>query len=360
MRRMEYGGELFDMSSNRPFTGADQKLIPTDWQLYRSGRDALRAFARLAGRKRVLMPALCCSSMVLPFRQSGWEVAFYRLKPDLSADETDVSDKLRNDDVLLYMRYFGIRPFTGAFLEGLRSSGCNILFLEDRTHDIWAERIGTGFRPDAVAASLRKWAALPEGGMLRTGLGTYPAETDTCYGDLRREAMEKKSRYLEAGDEKLNMDAREKYGSAEQLLDISAEPVRMASQYETLLRGLNFTAILEARRRNLCRLLARLAPLFEDGTAQLMTDAPENSGLYLPILINNRDGVQQELIRRRFYCPAAIWPEPPEAAGVCPVSHFVTEHMLSILCDQRYTEADMDFLADNLIDILRNSGGNPT
>ena len=117
----------------------------------------------------------------------------------------------------------------------------------------------------------------------------------------------------------------------------------MASQYETLLCRLNFTAILEARQRNLCRLLERLAPLFVDGTAHLMTDAPERSGLYLPILINNRDSVQRELISRRFYCPAAIWPEPPEAAGVCPVSHFVTEHMLSILCDQRYTEADMDF-----------------
>ena len=360
MRRMEYGGELFDIRSNRPFTGSDQKLIPSDWQLYRSGRDALRAFARLADRKRILIPALCCSSMVLPFRQSGWEVAFYRLKPDLSADEADVSGKLRSDDVLLYMRYFGIRPFSDAFLQGLRSSRHNILFLEDRTHDIWTKRIDTGFLPDAVAASLRKWAALPEGGMLRTDLGTYPAKPDTCYGDLRREAMEEKSRYLETGDESLNLDARENYSRAEQLLDISSEPVRMASQYETLLCRLNFTAILEARQRNLCRLLERLAPLFVDGTAHLMTDAPERSGLYLPVLINNRDSVQRELISRRFYCPAAIWPEPPEAAGVCPVSHFVTEHMLSILCDQRYTEADMDFLADNLIDILRNSGGNPT
>ena len=49
------------------------------------------------------------------------------------------------------------------------------LFLEDRTHDIWTERIDTDFRPDAVAASLRKWAALPEGGMLQTRLGAKKA-----------------------------------------------------------------------------------------------------------------------------------------------------------------------------------------
>ena len=127
----------------------------------------------------------------------------------------------------------------------------------------------------------------------------------------------------------------------------------MASQYETLLCGLDFTAILEARRRNLRRLIEKLAPLIEDGIVHLMTGTPENSGLYLPILIDNRDSVQRELIRRRLYCPAAIWPEPPEAAGVCPVSHFITEHMLSGLCDQRYTAKDMDFLAKNLFEILR-------
>lgn len=356
---LEYGGELFSLDSNRPFEKTDLNEIPSDWQLYRSGRDGLMAFARLAGRKRVLMPALCCSSMVLPFRKNGWEVVFYRLRPDLSADESDVSGKLRDGDVLLYMRYFGIRPFSDAFLEALRGSGRDILFLEDRTHDIWVRRAENGFQPDAAAASLRKWAALPEGGMLKTSLGTYPAGTDKRYGSLRFDAMEGKSRYLETGNAALNLDAREKYSRAEQLLDESAESVRMAPQYEALLRGLDFTAILEARRRNLRRLLEKLAPLIEIGTVRLMTQTPENSGLYLPILIENRDGVQRELIRRRIYCPAAIWPEPTEAAGICPVSHYVTEHMLSVLCDQRYDEADMDYLADNLIDILK-TGGSPT
>ena len=70
------------------------------------------------------------------------------------------------------------------------------------------------------------------------------------------------------------------------------------------------------------------------------------------MLVRNRDAVQQELIARRLFCPAAIWPEPREAAGVCPVSHAVTENMLSLLCDQRYTETDMDYLAENLTEII--------
>ena len=47
-----------------------------------------------------------------------------------------------------------------------------------------------------------------------------------------------------------------------------------------------------------------------------------------------------------------IWPEPEQAAGVCPVSHWVTEHILCLPCDQRYGESDMDFYADSLNDIM--------
>jgi hypothetical protein len=345
----EYGSE-FDLRSNEPFCGGAR--IPESWQLFRSGRDALKAFARLAEKRRVLMPALCCESMILPFQQNGYEISFYRLREDLSADEGDVSSKLADETVLLYMRYFGIRPFSDAFLEKLRLERKGVLFLEDRTHDILVHREGEGFRPDAVAASLRKWAAMPEGGMLETSLGAVSAQTDRQYGDLRLDAMEKKSRYLKTGDKTL----REEYGKelrfADQLLDVGGEPVSMHPRYRELLAGLDLTKILAARLRNLRRLQLRLAPVIENGSVRLMTAMPERGGLSLPVLIQNRNEAQRELIERRLYCPAAIWPEPKEAAGVCPVSRYVTEHMLSLLCDQRYSERDMDYLADNLIDIL--------
>lgn len=351
---MEYGGELFHLSSNSPFTVPGQNRLPGDWRLYRSGRDALRAFARQAGKKRVLMPALCCASMILPFQQNGYEIAFYRLQPDFRAQEDDVLEKLGDDTVLLYMRYFGIRPFSDDFLEGLRREKSSVLFLEDRTHDILVSRQGEVFIPDAVAASLRKWAALPEGGMLKSGLGPFDARIDPRYGDMRWNAMEKKDRYFTTGDEALHTAYREESRQAEALLDESTDPVAMAPQYREIVESLDFTKLLEARRRNLRCLRKCLAPVIEDGIVRLMTQTPEDSGLYLPILIQNRDTVQQELIRRKIYCPAAIWPEPPEAAGACPVSHYVTEHMLSVLCDQRYTEEDMEYIADNLIEILKN------
>lgn len=352
-RMLEYGSE-FDWNANKQFQSGSK--IPDDWQLFRSGRDALKAFARIADRKRVLMPALCCESMILPFVQNGYEPVFYRMKEDLSGDGEDVLRKIRPGDVLLYMRYFGVRPFSDGFLSELRTEK-NILLLEDRTHDILIPREPGDIEPDAAAASLRKWAALPEGGMLKTVLGNVSAGHDSAYGNLRLTAMKEKSRYLETGDELLHRAYLEKLRQAERLLDQDGEPAAMSPQYEEIVREIDYPAIHSVRVNNLRHLRIRLDALFSAGMIRLMTPAPEKSGLYLPILVKERDRVQRELIRRRIYCPAAIWPEPQAAAGICPVSRFITEHMLSVLCDQRCSEEDIDYIADNLIEILSETGG---
>ena len=161
---MEYGS-IFETGSNAAFARAGSGFLRADWQLFRSGRDAMKALARAAGRKRVLLPALCCESMLVPFAQSGYELVFYRLREDLRGDETDVLNKLRDGDMFLYLSYFGVKPFSDAFLESLRAGGKNLLLAEDRTQDLIVPRPENGFQPDAMVASLRKWAALPEGGV---------------------------------------------------------------------------------------------------------------------------------------------------------------------------------------------------
>ena len=57
---MEYGS-FFDGRANLGFERSSAARLPEDWQLWRSGRDAMKALARLAGAKRVLLLALCCA-----------------------------------------------------------------------------------------------------------------------------------------------------------------------------------------------------------------------------------------------------------------------------------------------------------
>ena len=350
---MEYGSEFDWRSNDALLSDEPQSFVQDDWQLYRSGRDAIKAIARIAGGCKVLLPALCCESMILPFSGNGYDVEFYKMNPDLTGDETDVREKLADGTVLLYMRYFGIRPFTDEFLLSLRGSGMDIVFVEDRTHDIIVPRGEKRFVPDAVLASLRKWAALPEGGMLRTDMGCCISGTDARFGDTRCEAMEMKVRYLETWKPELKKEFLDKLHGAERLLDESGVPRGMSAEYEALLRRIDFAALLAKRRANIGRLKERIAAL--DGTRlRFLSVHPEESTLYFPVYLENRGEIQRAMAQRGVYCPV-IWPEPETAHGVCDVSMYVTEHMLALPCDQRYTPEDMDFIADTLIEALEKN-----
>ena len=129
-------------------------------------------------------------------------------------------------------------------------------------------------------------------------------------------------------------------------------PVAMSEKYEAQLRSVDFEKLYEARLRNVRRLRERIEPLRRDGLLRFLTGTPEESTLYFPIRLENRDAVQKAMAAKNVYCPV-IWPEPVEAAGVCPVSRAVVDDMLAIPCDQRYDEADMDYISGCLTEILR-------
>ena len=231
------------------------------------------------------------------------------------------------------------------FLESLRAGGKNLLLAEDRTQDLIVPRPEDGFQPDAMVASLRKWAALPEGGVLQSALTPGPLREDSAFGDRCREAQEEKNRYLEDWEPARKRAFLELFRGAEALLDTGGEPVAMSGRYRQTAEGLDFDAIYRARRINLLHLKQRLEPLAASGRLRFP------GALYLPILLEDRDRVQRAMAEEKIYCPV-IWPEPEAAAGVCPVSHAVTKHMLALPVDQRYGEKEMDFFAATLERIL--------
>lgn len=336
----EYGSEHHWQSRTAYITGSGG-LEPEDWSFYRSGRDAMKQVAAMHRGGRVLLPALCCESMILPFEKNGCAVEFYRLKPDLTGDGEDVLKKLGPGCILLYMTYFDVRPFSQAFLEKLRALG--VFLLEDRTQDIIVRR-REEFLPDATVASLRKWAAMPEGGLLKTEAALPPAETDGRFARLRLEAMGEKGDYLELGRPEMKADFLKKLHEADELLDESGKAVAMSPENLGYIEELDFERILERRRQNCSVLRRELKEAAAAGKLSFMGSGENTSGLYLGVMLNNRDAVQKYMAERSIYCPV-IWPVPDEAKGVCENCEYVAGHMLALPCDQRYGQKDMEHIA---------------
>lgn len=351
MGSTEYGSE-FDWDSSAALLRCEAGELPVeDAKYYRSGRDALKALARALPASRVLLPALSCDSMAVPFALNGWEVVYYRLRPDLSADTEDVLSKLTEGAVLIYMRYFGLPSFGEEFLRELKAKRSDVTLVEDRTQDIVVPR-ENGFVPDAMIASLRKWAALPEGGVLKTSLNVERGEYSPVFGQLRRAVMEEKSLYLKTPDEELKRAFMARLHGADALLDAECEPCAVSPEYSELLRRVDFGKIYSLRLENVRRLKARLSPLRAAGKLDFLTDAPERSTLYFPVLLKDRDKIWRRMIDNKIYC-AVIWPIPKAAEGVCPVTEYINRHMLGIICDQRCGADDMDHIADTLEGALK-------
>lgn len=336
----EYGSEHHWQSRTAYITGSGG-LEPEDWSFYRSGRDAMKQVAAMHRGGRVLLPALCCESMILPFEKNGCAVEFYRLKPDLTGDGEDVLKKLGPGCILLYMTYFDVRPFSQAFLEKLRALG--VFLLEDRTQDIIVRR-REEFLPDATVASLRKWAAMPEGGLLKTEAALPPAETDGRFARLRLEAMGEKGDYLELGIPEMKRDFLKKLHEADELLDESGKPVALSQENLRYIEKLDFEKILEQRRRNCSVLRRELEAEAEAGLLRFMGSGEDTAGLYLGVLLEKRDAVQKFMAENSVYCPV-IWPVPEQAVGVCENCEYIAGHMLALPCDQRYGQEDMEHIA---------------
>ena len=346
----EYGSE-YHWEANAPFLcAAVPQLDLENARYYRSGRDALKAVAQWGkGRfDRVLMPALCCESMVASFVLHGIRPVFYRTNPDYSADFADVQSKLTDNSILLYQAYFGIPAFSAQQLQTLREEHPGTLLLVDRTQDLLRPKTAEDRFAHITIASVRKWTAVADGGLLWSDFSfSEPVTEEPEFAILRDAALRQKSTYHQTGDARVKDAFRAKLAKANDCLAISVAAAAMSADSKALLNRLDFGEMYALRQENVRALGSVLLPATEKGLLDVVTFAPVST-LYFPILVDRQSRIQTELARQNIYCPV-IWPVPKEAEGICPVAEDTAQRILGVPCDHRYTPEDMRHIGETII-----------
>ena len=347
----EYGSE-FDWESNNNFIQSGIKNNFLDHgEYFRSGRDALRAIAVNYNCKynKVLMPALSCESMVTPFELNGYEISFFKLNEDLTANFEDIITKLQTGTIFLYMNYFGIPSLNDQKLSTIKNSHKNIILIEDRTHDFLFSRTST-FIPDFTVTSIRKWLAIPDGGVLYSHINNdyFPKVEDSYFSEIRNRALKNKSAYLKSGNVDCKKEFRDQLLVASNYLDISNNIVKISQTSFDLLQKIDFKKIATYRNKNIQVLSQQLKGYRK---AKNLLGNSEQAVLYYPVLVENRDEIQSKLAKQNIYCPV-IWPLPKSAIGVCEVSEYISKSILALPCDQRYNESDMEYICSLLKQVL--------
>ena len=317
-------------------------------QYYANGRHAIQALIRYKlfsqKWKRIWLPEYFCYQVVDAIKQTGICTMFYADHPLLVNDDAIIAQlPFENGDVLLRMNYFGLRSWRD-------NTEIPIEVIEDHSHDFlssWAFHSNA----DYCIVSLRKTLPLTEGGILWSPLAKdlpfelLSTETNEMLSSERLNAMLLKKMYLEKKFEDKDY-FRKKYIDTEQRLDcLALSGISSIDSY--LLKHIDVEFVYQKKRKN-WRLLTSLLK------KEIEYLLPENLERSTPFsLIMNFDSDEKRerfrslLIKNQIY-PALLWVIPDGHKNVNDKLH----SLLSIHCDVRYLDRDIEYLALRMNDLL--------
>lgn len=320
----EIGSEFWDIPQRDKKTTLFSEK--TEWFL--SGRVALKCIIAEVIQKykiqTVSLPSWCCDSMILPFLDAGLKVEFYSVL-GATQDLSNIST-----DAILLMDYFGYGGYSTLH-------GYNGIVIRDLTHSIFSKLYDDA---DYYFGSLRKWAGFFTGGFA-LGVDSVNAMTDYEYVELRRNAMHEKSNYIRGIlEDKRYLESFEK---AEKCLECYDGICGAAERDIYLAKMIDVDYIRSRRRANAKRLLEEYTDIaiFKELKE---SDCPMFVPIYVPS--HKRDELRNYLITRRIYCPVH-WPVSIHHQ-LNKDTEKVYKDGLSLVCDQRYTIQDMDYMISEI------------
>lgn len=331
-----------EQQSLPPFLRADDMLLT-------NARSALWLLVRHLRPRNVWLPAFNCPDVIRAFE---WATAIHFY------DRGDLTwaNQVKPDDMVLVLDEFGFPYPDLESLRQLRQQG--VIVVEDACQAMLTSEIGD--EADYVILSPRKFVGVVDGGVLRACHGrTLPpnilyaqASMDSSYLksiynptfpvdpgialDMYRKAAEFRAFYDREQDSE-NWFAV--FQHAESLQPCG--PYAMSKLTIGILHSvLDWSEIIRIRRENFL-MLWHLMPQFAFSSHITPGVVP----LGFPIVLENRDEVQQALFAERIY-PPVHWHLAGHVPSEFTAAHQLSARIMTLPCDQRYDAADMQRMAE--------------
>lgn len=303
--------------------------------------------------RSVYMPSYCCDSMLQPFVDRDIELYFYDVISS-SVGLEYVVDHDKDVDLFFATSYFGYGCTTmDAYVETFKSR--NIVVIEDITHRLLCERSHCK-SADYLVSSLRKWFPIPSGGLAVKMNGRFrsrdlaPPPVELLSKKVR--AMRKKAEYIKSTKKQNNEhDKRqflELYSQFNQSLRFNYKRQGMDDLSLRLMSTLDISSIQTKRRSNAQYVYAKLENFTHIKPLIAKPDFTQDCPLFVPIMIraDQRDNLRDYLVRNNVFCPIH-WPVS-ERVVLSPRSTILYAEELSLICDQRYSNTELEPLLNLL------------
>lgn len=292
--------------------------------------------------KTALIPPFTCETVIEPFIKRGYKIYTYSIGQSLQVDARKFKKELNESQamVVLIHQYFGFNTCKSlkSIIEEARKLGT--VFIEDRTQCLYS-----GFpvlSSDYIVGSLRKWAALPDGGYAVCKSGKFHIRPKSHHAQLEAEKMEAaylKYDYLHhgIGDKEVFL---KKFNHAERFLNEEDRYYAISPMSVNIQGNMDIDSFCYKRRGNYLTLYNGIKKI---KYLRLVTGklSIEEVPLYLAVSTEHRDALQNFLKQNQIYAPV-VWPKADISLDVCQEADELYKSILCFPIDQRYDIEDME------------------
>lgn len=339
---MEIGSEFSYIKSPYKKETDFDYLRGSDTRFFMCGRGCIdyiiKDILKEQSISKAYLPDYCCQSMIEPFEVNGIECLFYDVK---QVDGCLKSTFNKNEKVDVFLRmgnYFGFNNihYDEEQINELRKNNC--IIIEDCTHSIFSQAQHKS--SDYYFASIRKWLPVVCGAICSKKNGEFSIENaleniDTSILKLKCEAMHEKNKYLENESSVCKEQFLSKYQKFNSYISNYYELRTADDGSLKIIYMSDYDTMKKIRIENAKFLIDEISKIDEN----MLVFKRLNSNdvpLFVPIMVSDRDGLQDALKQNNIYCPSH-WPKPKSLLS----KNRLFDNEISLICDQRYSIEDM-------------------
>lgn len=334
-----------------PFMGKDTSY---ETIFYQSGRNAIESLLLFLKEKKnvkqVLLPDYMCGTVKDATIRAGFRPEYYKIDRNYDFIPEEIEEKLSQDTCLFVAHYFGKKLNRNLLAKIMSWKKQGVIVIEDVTLSLFSsdEQEGVGFG-NYTLGSIRKWLPVPDGGFIASKSGELPAQMEgNCvskYTDFYYMVQAMKREYIQNGckDKELKKVYMDYYALSikELFSDYALYP--MSDWTRNYLKNYDSRQIMERRCSNYDYLYQGLLKF------NFLKVAVKREEGYLPfgmvVFVENRDELLKYLIENNVYCNIHWRLEDSEENTDLT---YLSQHSITIPCDQRYGLEEMEYILDTI------------
>lgn len=296
--------------------------------------------------QNVLLPSYLCPTILYPFKRLNIKYRFFKIKNNLDIDIRDIENKIDiNTRAIYFIDYFGFpqNDKTISFLRGVKKTQ-NIILIQDIAQSFFSDNEMIG---DFAFNSFRKFLPVDGSIIISDEIINYKFEKSYVNYHFQR-FYAQFLRYLHI---KYNIGYAEYFLKYFHKADKSYYKEKLLSFNKFnryLLSKYDIGMFSSKRKRN----YSIIFEIIKDKVIYKVFNK-NNVPLGIPIIVENRNTIRNELIKKNIFCPIH-WKLSDEIdKNEFAESWYLSEHLLTIPVRENFGESDLNYLIENLKNILK-------